>query len=1288
MIKSLRAIANVTTSLFVSGLVTLIPVAAMAEGSVQMGFTQRLVDHQASQLRWGNDNDSASLFVDIITAGEVINVNLCGLANGDDVAVEIFDPAGNSVFTDSQGSGTLLCDSAMDTTLSGGFEYQTTVAGAFRIELSNETGATYDNSVFSRYDISVTPDLATDPDPTVAAGRLYAKSWNISTGSFAAGFSTDANLFALVPGGRPDTNYVWMLDLNQMAGFNYNIIANAVGVSDPFSGFSTENDAPNTATYLYPVYLGVPAIADPQPTLPPQVSDVRFIDDAGQDNGISPNNGDTVQDSGVFEFTSDAPGTYAVFVDVNQNNIYGDPGDVFLLGLATAGSNSVPWDGRDPNGNILPVGNYNARVAVRLGEYHFVANDIETSGGGTNNGLTIYLSDLLGNTSDTLVYWDDATILTPPGTSTRPQGALSSTDEGKHTWGDFSGTSFGDGRFIDTYVYGLATNTSASVVITPDDAPLTGVDGTISVTEYILRDGTQTITVNDADLNTGAGAVEQVVVDVTNTRTNEIEQVTLTETGANTGIFTGTLTTTFSGVAGGNNTGVMNAQEGDSLEANYEDFLTTVAGTPATRTDTTLVTFDTDADGIFDPVDADDDNDGIPDGAEAAGDLDGDGLINSRDIDADGDGIPDNIEAQAEGSYRAPANADTDGDGLDNAYDTDNGGIAIVIANSDSADQPDYLDTDSDNDGVLDAIEGHDLNLNGIADRSPANADDDGDGLDNAYDNVALPAAGNATGSLADLQNTDGDATRDWRDADDDNDAVNTVNEDTNNDNNWANDDDDGDLRPNYLESLTADADGDGITDQNDAANNDPCSPNPFNSACGIDSDGDGIANNVELANGTDPNDADTDNDGLSDGLELGANGIQDAGETSALDADTDDDGIVDGVELGANGVRDPGETDPLDFDSDDDGLGDGLESGIAAGASGGVSDGNATPYAGTAGGFVGDAAPGSTTNPLAADTDGDGINDGVEDANQDGATVNTIGGTGTDGSGETDPNAADTDGDGLNDGDEVAGTGPLAPYGATDPLDTDTDDGGTPDGTEAQTDSTNPTAGNGDDDGVADPDGDGLTNTQEAALGTDPNDPDSDNDGLSDGDEVGPDGVFGAGETNPLDGDTDDDGLGDGVEVNGSGPLAGFGATDPLDPDTDGDSLSDGLEAGIVTGVSAGVSDGNSTPYGGTGGGFVGDAAPASTTNPLAADTDGDTLADGVEDANQDGATVNTIGGTGTSGSGETNPNAADTDGDGLNDNDELAGTGPLAPWAPTDPLDTDTDDGSRLDGAEVLAD
>jgi gliding motility-associated-like protein len=223
------------------------------------------------------------------------------------------------------------------------------------------------------------------------------------------------------------------------------------------------------------------------------------------------------------------------------------------------------------------------------------------------------------------------------------------------------------------------------------------------------------------------------------------------------------------------------------------------------------ILIDTDCDGIPNIDDIDDDDDGILDVIEGDGsiDTDSDGVPDSLDIDSDNDGIVDNIEGQGEkpGNYIFPKGADCNGNGWDDAYDPGCSGTPFTPVDTDHDGIPDYRDKDSDNDHVPDYTEGWDTNADGYPDVLPLRQDRDRDGLDDAYDtfdrilNHYLLDAHNAISSAAPLPDFDHDGIRDWRDTDDDGDGIPTVDEDTNRDGNYANDDVDLDGHPEYLDT-------------------------------------------------------------------------------------------------------------------------------------------------------------------------------------------------------------------------------------------------------------------------------------------------------------------------------------------------------------------------------------------------------------------------------------------------------------------------------------------------------
>ena len=228
-------------------------------------------------------------------------------------------------------------------------------------------------------------------------------------------------------------------------------------------------------------------------------------------------------------------------------------------------------------------------------------------------------------------------------------------------------------------------------------------------------------------------------------------------------------------------------------------------GNCSTATVTIVVTdsldLDADNDGIldsFEDLNLDNDNDPSTD----ITDSDGDGIADYLDIDSDDDGVPDNVEAQTTADYIAPSGVDANANGLDDAYEGP-GRLGLFPIDTDEDLLPDYLDEDSDNDNVPDAIEAHDADHDGIADVTLIGSDKDMDGLDDAYEGttqIDLDVNDEINDPFNDLPNTDGDGESDYRDADDDDDGIDTINEDMNADGDYANDDSNGNGIPEYLE--------------------------------------------------------------------------------------------------------------------------------------------------------------------------------------------------------------------------------------------------------------------------------------------------------------------------------------------------------------------------------------------------------------------------------------------------------------------------------------------------------
>ncbi len=236
----------------------------------------------------------------------------------------------------------------------------------------------------------------------------------------------------------------------------------------------------------------------------------------------------------------------------------------------------------------------------------------------------------------------------------------------------------------------------------------------------------------------------------------------------------------------------------------------------------------------------------------ASTDTDGDGTPDYLDTDSDDDGILDEVEAG-------------DTDPLTLPFDSDDDGIA------------DFRDLDSDDNCIADVDEGQgDLDGDSILDSS--DLDDDGDTIKDRYE----------IGDACAVPDSDGDGVPDYQDNDSDNDNVADVYESGTTAWDDTPRDSDQDGTPDYLDQ---DSDGDGVSDTQEDGTSSPDEAPRDTDGDGIidsadfDSDNDGVTDVDEATMGTDPRNADSDGDGFTDGAEVAAG-------TNPSDASSKIDGI------------------------------------------------------------------------------------------------------------------------------------------------------------------------------------------------------------------------------------------------------------------------------------------------------------------------------------------------------------------------------------------------------------
>jgi hypothetical protein len=881
----------------------LAPVAAHAEGTDEWTSTQKM-------------QSDTIIGVDILDASETLTWT------GDN-NIQLYEADGVTKYGSARSSGTKITF---------------TTAQTYYVRLGS--GLDEDN-----WDLTVKSSTGAEQ-----TGRVFSYAWQIDATDFSEPNKWSGSVYTVVDGGDTGHDGVVEMKTDGLAGYLYLVTANRDG-GEGRNGRSWTPGVGESIPAEYRVYINPPENASYNP-IEPEITAASFSAGDLDCGTVAPG---VVE--GKFEFTSNVTGTYHVVCDLNDDGEFdiSSDEDLHLLDAAAIGTNTVLWDGYENDGSTpVPPGSYSCIIILTVGEFHYLAADIETS----YKGFRLFEVDDAGNRSGLNMYWNDADVYYKETEVCLDDGTV------------------GDGLTSDADCPDGYSRTSATAGRMPNGAnslASSGPDG-VNSGSYTAAAVPNTTARSWGNFGTTTTAVRA-------SKGNESALDTYTWIGEDrTGEFT-----------------IVVADpdldtDGDDLVDVLEDC---TYGTDATDPDTDGDGLD-DGTQVFvstsDPLDTDTDDDGLIDSVECDDgvclDHDGDGTIDVLDPDDDGDGVPTASEdPDASGD---PRDDDTDGDGT-----------------------PNYLDLDDDGDGVLTEFEDHDSS----GDASDDDTDKDGiaDYLDVDDDNDGVPTADEAYGTNRDpkAQDSDKDKTPDYLDTDDDGDGLSTLSEDVGGTNGGdgdpANDDFDGDDTPNYLDS---DSDGDGIRDVVETAVDTDGDDAP--DFVDLDADGDLVPDEVE--GGTDDTDGDGDldfQDPDDDGDEIPTELEDVDGDGDPTNDDTDSDGTpdyldpdddgdgIDSLVEGDDDADGDGTPNYLDDDADGDGIPDAVETDDDA-------DGDGT------GNFLDTDSDGDSVldqTEGTSDADGDGTENYL-DTDDDGDTVPTIDEGVTDVDGDGTENYLDTDDD------------------------------------------------------------------------------------------------------------------------------------------------------------------------------------------------------------------------------------------------------------------------------------
>jgi MYXO-CTERM domain-containing protein len=453
-------------------------------------------------------------------------------------------------------------------------------------------------------------------------GRVWSPDWRFDAGSFRLSDAVSDSFYARVDGGADGRDGVIELRPEGLAGYVFRVSGTSTGLK-----WTDGRSVPDRAQRYrdeYPIYLNPPEVVLDNPMVP-TVTDIEVEVGIGDCDLLVPG-----VNTARITFESDARGAWHLLCDLNNDGVFDmtSDDDVHVIGELAQGTNELFFEGYGNDGFPLAEGSYDCMVKLTTGELHYVVDDVET----IYPGLRMFSVDPVGERTGLRMFWNDTAVQSgdidmpngvpgpvtsgPDGVDSGPYFAQTDSLVNARAWGNFREGSKGDEAWMDTYTWLREADSEVITFTIGGENVDTDGDGLFDIEEECETGTDPTLADTDDD----------GIDDRTEVRRSPTDPLV-----ADT--------------------------DGDCIPDGLEVDENGRAG-------------DFDEDGLLDPLDPDDDNDGIPSCVEYEGqiyDYDGDGRPNHVDRDADGDLYSD----EAEGI------GDRDGDGQMDFLDADTVGFGL-----------------------------------------------------------------------------------------------------------------------------------------------------------------------------------------------------------------------------------------------------------------------------------------------------------------------------------------------------------------------------------------------------------------------------------------------------------------------------------------------------------------------------------------------------------------------------------------------------------------------------------